>query len=402
MEDLRLLIKDITYKKEEVDRFLDATKENWARFNGEVGYLLNNSFMRDGVDDSYTIATYRSNDGARTMVNYREKPCRINVYGNSFTQCHQVSDGETWEEYLAAHFGEPIRNYGIGGHGVYQSYIRMLNQEEIAPVEYVILNIWSDDHYRSIDRWRWIRIDDFRESFRKIDVNMFHANPWSYLRLDENSRQFKEYENEFGNPLDLYKLCDEDYVYEKFQNDLIIHLELAKKGKEFRTDILEHAGKLLNIPVDFSTTKKVKETVDKIHTAYALRSSMYIVNKTLEFTKEKNKKLMILLSYSAQDILAGCIGEERFDKEFIDYLKDNNIDYIDMLECHKKDYKRFKITPEEYIMGYYINGVGHYNPKGNHFFAFSIKDKLLNWLNPVPITYCESGEKSTDIASFLA
>ena len=36
-------------------------------------------------------------------------------------QCYQVSDGETWQEYLAAHLDEPIRNFGMGGYGVYQA-----------------------------------------------------------------------------------------------------------------------------------------------------------------------------------------------------------------------------------------------------------------------------------------
>ena len=51
----------------------------------------------------------------RTPHNCEEKACRINTYGNSFTQCHQVSNGEAWQEDLAAHMGEPIRNFGMGG-----------------------------------------------------------------------------------------------------------------------------------------------------------------------------------------------------------------------------------------------------------------------------------------------
>ena len=59
------------------------------------------------------------------MINYRgSSRCRINTYGDSFTQGSQVSDGETWQEILAAHMGEPVRNWGIGGHGVYQAYRR--------------------------------------------------------------------------------------------------------------------------------------------------------------------------------------------------------------------------------------------------------------------------------------
>lgn len=76
---------------------------------------------------------------------YADQKPRINTYGNSFTQCHQVSDGETWQEYLAAHLGEPIGNFGTGGHGVYQAYRRMLREGGSEHgTEYLILYIWGE------------------------------------------------------------------------------------------------------------------------------------------------------------------------------------------------------------------------------------------------------------------
>ena len=50
------------------------------------------------------------------------------------------------------------RNYGIGGHSVYQAYRRMLIVERDYPAEYVILNVWDDDHFRNLDAWRSIRM----------------------------------------------------------------------------------------------------------------------------------------------------------------------------------------------------------------------------------------------------
>ena len=32
-------------------------------------------------------------------------------------------------EYLAAHLGEPLRNFGVGGYGVYQAYRRLVREE---------------------------------------------------------------------------------------------------------------------------------------------------------------------------------------------------------------------------------------------------------------------------------
>ena len=57
-----------------------------------------------------------------------------------------MSDGETWEEYLAAHLAGTHPNYGVGGYSVYQAYRRMLRVEKQDGAGYIILNIYDDDH----------------------------------------------------------------------------------------------------------------------------------------------------------------------------------------------------------------------------------------------------------------
>ena len=56
---------------------------------------------------------------------------------------------------------------------------------------------------------------------------------------------------------------------------------------------------------------------------------------------------------------------------------------------HIRDFEGFSLSPEDYVNRYYI---GHYNPLGNHFFAFAIKDAIVEWLNPKPPAYRRDGE----------
>ena len=83
--------------REVIDGFVRGP--SWARFDPELGYVLGNSLPADGIDGSATTSTSRP-DGARTSFVYAGRSCRINTYGDSFTLCHQVSDGETWQEHL--------------------------------------------------------------------------------------------------------------------------------------------------------------------------------------------------------------------------------------------------------------------------------------------------------------
>jgi hypothetical protein len=126
------------------------------QYDSELGWIHHEAVGSTGVDGSKVFYSYES-DGARKVINFPDKPSRIRTYGNSFTHCSQANNNETWEEYLAAHIQEPVRNYGVGGYSVYQAYRRMLKVEKKTSGGYIILNIWDDDHYRNLDAWRSIR-----------------------------------------------------------------------------------------------------------------------------------------------------------------------------------------------------------------------------------------------------
>ena len=403
MTTTREILAEATLTRQMVDRFLDPEAHNWAVFDPELGYLLKSSIMRDGMDDSYTLAHYAPRSH-RQMVNYVRLPCRINTYGDSFTQCHQVSDGETWQEILAAHLGEPLRNYGVGGFGVYQAYRRMLREEERTPAEYVILNVWSDDHNRSIYSWRWLHTLAFRRGLHaratSDEAYMFHSNPWSHLWLDPETTRFVERPNPYPTPESLYLLCDADHVVESFQDRFDVQAFLAKLGvSDARTDILQATADALELPTDWSSTEEAARTAGALLWAVALRSSMLVVDRALDFARSRDKQLMVLLSYSSNLVAAACRGESRPDQPFVEYLAGSGVLYVDGLQAHVDDYASFSCAPDDYVSRYYD---GHYNPTGNHFFAFAIKDALVDWLDPRPVTYAPGGPSIKRLASELA
>ncbi len=398
----REFLEEATLNREDVDRFLDPDANNWAIFDSELGYRLKDSVMKDGVDGSYTISHYNPS-GERRMLNFAEQPCRINTYGNSFTQCHQVSDGETWQEYLAAHLGEPIRNFGIGGYGVYQAYRRMLREEKTkSSAEHIILNIWSDDHSRSVFKWRWLHVLGFRRNLKTLpnEAFMFHGNPWSHVRLNTETGKFEEHENPYPTPESLYQLCDKDHVYEAFKGDFGAQVLFTQQHlTDIKPQILQKVAEILDVPTDFSSPEASAKTSQALFRTYTLRASMYIVDRARAFALTEEKKLMILLSYSSVDAMNACQSLPRFDQVFVDYLKGNDFLFVDTFQKHAEDFELFSCAPEEYVKRYYI---GHYNPRGNHFFAFAVKDTIVEWLDPKPPTYREEGPSLQALAATLA
>jgi len=387
---VREFLSRLTYTRQEIDIYLDPAQPNWAKFDPELGYLRRDGIVVEGVDGYRSISRFRKT-GERMTSNFADRACRLNCYGNSFTECCQSSDGETWEEYLAAHFGEPIRNFGIGGYGVYQAYRRMLREEATASAaDYVILNVWGvDDHLRSTDVWRWLR---FGEGWRKRPGHLWltHCNPWAHIRLDLNTGRPVETENPYPTPQSLYQLCDKDHVYEAFHKDLSVQFLVARrKGSEFDLALLKTIADAFKMKADFRTPEATAESARLLELEYAMRTTNHVIEKAQAFARQSNKKLMVLLSYDGSEIARACQGMPRPDATFVDFLKQNHIRFMDARAKHAEDYKAFNLSPQDYVRRYYI---GHYKPQGNHFFAFAVKDAIVEWLEPKPIAYREGVE----------
>jgi hypothetical protein len=48
-----------------------------------------------------------------------------------------------------------------------------------------------------------------------------------------------------------------------------------------------------------------------------------------------------------------------------------------------------------------VGGDAHYNPRGNHFFAYALKDSLLELLDPKPLPYQDGGIDTAGFSRYL-
>jgi len=406
MATVRQMLREAALRREELDRFLDPHGDCWAMFDPELGYVGHDSRVRDGIDGAMSTYRYEAG-GQRKMINHPDAPCRINTYGDSFTQCHQVSDGETWQEVLAAHLGEPIRNFGMGGYGVYQAFRRMIRVEraELA-ASHLVLNIFSsDDHYRNIYPWRWLHIPGWvrqlrEKGFAPDESYMFHANPWVHMKLDLATGAMVECPNPYPTRRSLYRLCDPAHVYEAFRPNVAVQAFLAtQRAEDVDTGMLERAAEVLDIPPDLSDPDAAARTGQAVLWACALRSTFAVLDKARAFARDLGRELMILLSYGSGHLEAACEGKGRFDQPLLDHLDAEGFRYVDSLAAHVRDFGMFNCTPRQYVRRYYA---GHYNPAGNLFFAFAVKDALVEWLDPKPPAYRPGGDGGRRLAAGLA
>ncbi len=385
MSTYEQFLRESAVPRQDLDVFLDPQQPSWAQFDPELGYILGNYMPKDGLEGCLTISTVQKN-GARTSAVYSDRPCRINTYGDSFTQCHQVSDHETWQETLAAHLGEPVRNFGMGGYGVYQAYRRMLRTETTADqAEYLIFYIWGDDHMRSLLRCRHALTHPWW--FGK-GGRLFHGNFWAHLEMDLEKGVFIEKDNPLSTPELLYKMADPDFMVEALKDDWMLHISAYVDGfiEELDREPVNRLAEIFgSVPVSFEDPALTKTQAAQLRDRYGFRATGYIVDRAVEFAGAHRKKILFVLfdpRVTRELITTG----RRYDQEIVEFLEGRGLRYFDMNRVHVEDFQSFRIPLEDYFQRYFI---GHYSPAGNHFFAFAIKDTLADWLDPKPVTYRE-------------
>jgi len=381
-KDARAHLRKIMPSRQQVKDFIDgrtggelnlSRNAGWT-FDADLGWVHCDSVKGRSVDGSKGFYHYEA-DGARKVINFADKPSRIHTYGDSFTHCDQVSDTETWQEYLAGHLQEPIRNYGVGGYSVYQAYLRMLKVEKENPAEYIILNIYNDDHFRNLDPWRSIR-------FGRRTICGYTL---PYLKVNVEKGTCQQVKNIFSKPEDVYKLCDEKFLWRTFEDDPVLQVRLASKSAgQVDSKTIEALAVGFGVPMEKIADIEKAEQIRKIHTEAALYATKNTITWTEQFVRKNNKKLMIILSFNRGNVLDELEGKPRFDQTFVDWLKDKPYPVIDMRDAFKADFKNSKLDAKTYLKSYYI---GHHSPRGNFFTAWAIKNKVVEWLEPKPMPY---------------
>jgi hypothetical protein len=381
-----------------IERFLDDSASNWARFDPELGYVLGNSSPRDGIDGTRTISTAGDPTGARTASLYAGRPCRINTYGNSFTLCHQVSDGETWQEYLAGHLGEPVRNFGMGGYGVYQSYRRMVREEQTDhAAENLIFYIWGDDHIRSLLRCRHAII---RRNWDHDGGRMFHNNYWANVEMNLETGRLEERPNRVASREGLRRMSDPEAMVSLLEDDLALRMMAFVAGwvRDVDREAVRRLAQILaEPPPDFTDREVAVRGVERILQEYGFEATRHILGLARVFAEANGKNLLVVL-FDPYAVLPELIETgRRRDQEIVDFLSDGGFRVFDMNLVHLADFEQFDLSLEEYMKRYFI---GHYSPIGNHFFAYAIREAVVGMLDPKPFPYRREGN-AVDFRGYL-
>ena len=287
----------------------------------------------------------------------------------------------------------------MGGHGVYQAYRRMHREEQTDHgAGYVIFYIWGDDHIRSLLRCRHAVTFKF---WNDQDGRGFHGNFWANVEMDLETGNLVEKESLITTRSALYNVTDPQFLVDHLRDDLALQLLAYKSGyiRDLDQDRLSKLAAWLNYPLDLSQESTRHQQVVELLDKYSLRATQFILEKVRDFCRQNNKKLVVLIFDPFRAMTEKHKVGTRYDKEIVDYLGKEKFAYFDMNEVHLQDFKRYNIPFDAYVKQFIVSG--HYNPLGNHFFAYSIKDTIVKWLDPKPITYRKPNPDYVDYKDYL-
>ena len=397
LKNLKQLLHLAAYHPEEIERVLDPKQKCFLKFHPILGYEMKNYAFHDGSEKTLCDYHYEKRGGHRRVIHGRGQPCRINTYGDSYTQCAQVNDGETWQEILAAHFLEPIRNFGVGGYGVYHAWRRALlteTQKDLA-AKYLVLNVWDDDHMRNVDAARWIRVAwmcrDLPRGGGKKSYPV-HGFPWAHVRFDLKARRWVEKEGFCRKATDLRKLVGKEAYWNVFKDDPVAHLYTLREGGEAPIAESEQLAEEFGVRVNLRNPKTRARDAYRLHLAYGMRSTRFVLGLASKWCRAHGRKLLVLLSYDVPTVRDYLEKGTRFDAEFLPWLKRDGIEHVDFLPKIREDYRGFRLPAMKFLERFYVARAGaqvfgHYNSYGNFWFAQALRPHLVEWLEPKPPSY---------------
>ena len=364
--------------REDVDRFLskevfpdyERNNKGWT-YHPRLGWVLKDGSREDGINGSKTFYHYEKKGCRRALRFSPDQKARIQTFGNSMAHCDQVSDYETWQNYLAAHLQEPVENYGIGGYSVYQAYLRYREVQEREPGECIILDLHPDDHFRNLDPWRSIRFG------RKIPDGF----TLPHLEVDSEKGACVERENLCPSEKDVYKLADLEFLEETFLNHPVFDTVMKTRG----LTVLEKN----EIPVATGLPLANLDTEEKKRvTARHEKDALFATKNVLEWferdTKARGQKFFLVVSSSLSAALNLIRGEPNWDDSFLEFGKAKDYPFVDMREAHARNLESWGPDRNAYRLKYFN---GHYAPAGNYFVAETIRDQLVELLDPRPAPY---------------
>lgn len=366
-----------------------TTRDIYAEQSQLIGRLLAPDSTRMLVIDSVLGWRYRPGrsgihtinaQGVRSSRTYAARPrpgvTRVAAFGDSFVFGSEVADGDAWSaqmERLSPAI--EVLNYGVGGYGVDQAYIRFCTEGSDLASHVVIMAFAPDDMRRVTNVYR--RFISHREL--PLAKPRFSLIASGGLRLLPNPLpQPADYERIAASPSEITSIAIHDAWYQRliYQNviydysataRLVTNLSLRVYDRHFAPDRLLRGG-------EFSSVSE------------AFRIHALLFERFVTATRQLGAQPLIVLLPDREAVTTALRGNTTILRPLAEYLARSGLRYVDLTGA-------FVAAPGKDVDRWFMPG-GHYSPAGNALVA----EQLIREIT----SSTESGPALTPVATHRA
>jgi hypothetical protein len=332
---------------------------------GESRLLAIDSVLGWRYKAGHVDSTNQTNEqGVRSRRIYAPKPppgvLRIAAFGDSFIYGNEVANDQCWATVVEGL--DPrleVLNYGVGGYGVDQAYLRFrLEGDRLAP-RVVVMGFVPGNIGRAVNVYRRFL------SNRELPL----AKPRYVLGADGQLdllpgpiRDVSQYARYLANPGRVRELGRHDYWYEPAVYENVLH------------DVSATVRLLTGLWVKvrrryFDGQRLVQDGVFNRESA-AFKIHVALFRQFDSDVRERGALPLVVFFPDLEAVLRGTAGQLPAYAPLQDELREHGIDYLDLREAF------LAAAPTTEVQDWFMPG-GHYSPSANQIVAAWLQPRLF-------------------------
>lgn len=316
---------------------------------------------RPGVSEQLEGVTYTANSvGARALREYVLEPpaniIRLAAFGPSFVHSDEVGDSQTWAAQLEQARSElEVMNWGVGGYGTDQAYLRYKTQGAAFQPRIVIIGFEEENIYRNVNRFRpfyrpGTGLPLTKPLFITITTGLtMLENP--YDDVDQFYQMLTEQPEQFLN-----EVCPYDYFCDATRYQAR-PLDVFASYRLWRTLLFE-----------MSHNQSIEDDPESYQDSYPAQMTLRLVSQFVEDVA-KNGAIPLVLVFPEQSTIADYeAGLEPVYQTGVTALRDQGVQVIDLAGA----FVEAKQTQNRPYEDFYASEGGHFNELGNYVVAQAV------------------------------
>lgn len=328
-------------------------QNHYVRFDGELGW----SIVPNGAG-----GRYRANaSGLRGSRDYSGVPgggaTRIATYGDSFVHGDDVDNADTWQAQIeAAHADVEVLNFGVGGFGTDQAYLRY-RREGTAGASVVVIGVMTENIARVVSRFRPYY---YPQSSLPLAKPRFAVGPGGRVELVRMPLAVAaDYQRLLDGDRDAFReLGAGDFYYERSFHasafDLLATLKLAR---------------LMRYQLSGAATE-----VERVRAAAydkggeSFRVLTAVIDAFAADVIRDGARPFVLLFPRLDDIERTLAGQAKWHEPLLEHLREGSLPWLDLTDA---------AAAEARSVGTAALIRGHFTPQGNRLVARTLFPLLI-------------------------